>query len=179
MAKSLLSKLANLKITNILIISFTIVIACSLTLQYILGYEPCNLCMQERGLYFYCLVISTMTEFSIRNHHLYWITFIFLMSITLIMIYNAALGINHVGIKLNIMPEITKCMVNKNALVTNTIDLMDNIKKQHTIPCNQVDLYILGLSLAFWNIVLSLTFSTISCISMIKVMYKKNPKFPK
>ncbi|WP_193741227.1 disulfide bond formation protein B [Candidatus Liberibacter americanus] len=172
---SSISKLTNLHIIRILIVGFTVVLICSLALQHIAGYIPCKLCLQERSLHFYCLLIAIIASFTAYNNRLYLITCILMGLVSIIMIYNIVLGIIHVEIELNILSAANACIIKPMNEEISAEDLSSSIENQAIVPCNKVNLNILGLSPATWNIIYSVIFSIISYVAAIKTFRKSYP----
>lgn len=173
---SAISKLTSLHVIRILIIGFAFVLIYSLALQYIAGYEPCKLCIQERSIHFYCLLITILASFTSYNNRLYWITCQLLIAVSMIMIYNMVLGIIHFEIELNILPAGNACIIKSIDEGISAADLSASIGQQSIISCNKVSLHVLGLSPASWNIVLSAMFSIISYIAAIKTFRNQSSK---
>ncbi|MBL0848605.1 MAG: disulfide bond formation protein B [Candidatus Liberibacter ctenarytainae] len=181
MISFLLSKLVNLRITQILIICIAMAIITALIVQHLGGFSPCGFCFQERRSYYYCLLFAIASDFSIQNRRLYWLTSLLLTSILLIMIYNTCLSIIHVGFEWNIWKADTLChsksmQFQETDSITNTTDLLNNINKKSNSPCSQAKLYILGYSLAFWNIVLSIILSVMSCVAIIRTLRESSSR---
>ncbi|RPD37458.1 disulfide bond formation protein B [Candidatus Liberibacter solanacearum] len=166
MIKSLLSKLENIHIIRIITTIIAGIIISFLTIQHVGGYAPCDFCLREQRPYYYCFLMAIAANFSIQNNRLYRATFFLLMTISLIMLYDTVISIIHVGIEWNIWRENTICTNDsKIESIENTIDLLINMEREYILRCNQTKLYILGLSLAFWNVILSFMLSVISYIA--------------
>lgn len=175
MTRVLTFKLTTLQFAKLLVIGILGIIILTLTLQHIGGYPPCELCLKERNPYYYCLPIAILATISARNDQLPWLTFFLLITITFIMLSDSILGIFHSGIEWKLWSGSKTCAIEKTSSnnITNTTDLLASINNVKKASCSQVELYILGLSLAVWNVIISLTFATISFIAARKIFKDK------
>ncbi|ACT56839.2 disulfide bond formation protein B [Candidatus Liberibacter asiaticus] len=174
MIKSLLSTLANIPLPRIILLNISGVIVCFLMIQHVGGYPPCDLCIQEQKIYYFGFLIALVADLSTRNHNSYWSTRLLLMTLGLLMFFNMTISVIHVGIECGIWEKNAICMNNsKIESITSTVDLLTQMEQENIPSCNKTTLYVLGLSLAFWNIIVSFFLSFITSIAMLKISRKK------
>ena len=134
-------------------------------IEYILGHQPCNLCILERIPYGLSLVLISAI-FILRKNEKF---FILLLIITFI--FSLAISFYHYGIEQGFFEESAVCGVKD---FTENITKEDLIKQlsEKTVSCKDVTFRILGLSLTSINIVVSIIF----IITFIKIYnnYEKN-----
>ena len=134
-------------------------------IEYILGHQPCNLCLIERIPYILSIIII-MAIFLIKKNQKFLV-----MLLILTFIFSFAISFYHFGIEQGFFQESSVCGVNS---LTESITKEDLLKQlsEKTISCKDVTFRIFGLSLTSINIVISLLF----IITLLKIFkkYEKN-----
>ena len=134
-------------------------------IEYILGHQPCNLCLIERIPYGLSIMII-MAIFLIRKNQKFLV-----MLLILTFIFSFAISFYHFGIEQGFFQESSVCGVKSlNETITKE-DLLKQLSEK-TISCKDVTFRIFGLSLTSINIVISLLF----IITLLKIFkkYEKN-----
>ena len=144
----------------IFLISFFALIS-AYFIEYILGHQPCNLCLIERIPYVLSMIII-MAIFLIQRNKKFLI-----LLLILIFIFSFVISFYHYGIEQGFFQESSLCGV-KN--LTENITKEDLLKElsEKTVSCKDVTFMIFGLSLTGINIVVSLLF----IITLFKI-YRK------
>ena len=134
-------------------------------IEYVLGYQPCNLCLYERIPYFLAILIL-LANFKYNKLEKYFILFLII-----IFFIATLLSLYHLGIEQGLIEESLLCNLEKG---TNIIDKDELLKQlqQKNISCKDVAFKIFGLSLTSFNIIISLLI-TISLINVF-LRYEKN-----
>ena len=148
----------------ILLFSFIALIS-TFFIEYVLGHQPCNLCLIERIPYGLSIMII-MTIFLIKKNQKFLV-----MLLILTFIFSFAISFYHYGIEEGFFQESSFCGVKS---LTESITKEDLLKQlsEKTISCGDVTFRIFGLSLTSINIVISLLF----IITLFKIFtkYEKN-----
>ena len=134
-------------------------------IQYILGHQPCNLCLIERIPYI-SAVIMILLCFYLKKFEK--VTLIFL---SLIFFLATILSFYHFGIEQGFIKESLVCALDDGDKILNPEELLKKLKEK-TVSCKDVTFKIFGLSLATINIVISLILSIITMKHFIN--YEKN-----
>ena len=134
-------------------------------IQYVLGYQPCNLCLIERIPFIFAILIIL---FCLIFKKLEKITLIIL---SLIFFVAALISFYHFGIEQGFIIESFVCELNTRGDILTKEALLDELK-QKTISCKDVTFKILGLSLATINIFVTLLLSAITTKHYLD--YEKN-----
>ena len=144
----------------IFLISF-IALMSAYYIEYVLGYQPCNLCLYERIPYFLAILIL-LVNFKYNKLEKYFILFLII-----IFFIATLLSLYHLGIEQCLIEESLLCNLEKG---TNIIDKDEILKQlqQKNISCKDVAFKIFGLSLTSFNIIISLLLT----ISLTKVYFK-------
>ena len=148
----------------IFIISFVAIVT-AFFIEYILGYQPCNLCLIERipyGLSIILIIINYITKIDEK--------FIILL-LALIFVFSFLISIYHFGIEQGYFKESTVCGLNNTNDIISKKELLLQLSKQ-TISCKDVTFRIFGLSLTSINIIISLIITIMSI--KIYAKYEKN-----
>ena len=132
----------------ILSISFIALIS-AYFIEYILGYQPCNLCIYERVPYFLAILII-LVNFKYKKLEKYFIFFLII-----IFFIATILSLYHLGIEQGLIEESLLCNLEKG---TNIVDKDEILKQlqQKNISCKDVTFQIFGLSLTSYNIIISI-----------------------
>jgi disulfide bond formation protein DsbB len=134
-------------------------------IQYILGHQPCNLCLIERVPYISAVTIILLCFYLKKFEK------ICLIFLSLIFFLAIIVSFYHFGIEQGFIKESLVCDLDfdSNALTKET--LLKQLK-QKTISCKDVTFKILGFSLATINIFISLLLSAITLKLFLN--YEKN-----
>ena len=134
-------------------------------IQYVLGHQPCNLCIIERIPYIAGIILISLIF--ILNKYQKIISSLILI----FFIFGAVVSFYHFGIEQGFFSESLICeLTNSEAL--NKEELLNQLKKAEIISCKDVTFRFLGLSLATINTIISIILSGI----MIRIIknYGKN-----
>ena len=147
----------------VLIISvFSIVSA--FYIEYILGHQPCNLCLIERIPYILSIFLIVLNHIFIKKDKF----LIILLFITFIASF--IISIYHFGIEQGFFNESTICGVkNANGIISKE-ELLKQLNEK-IISCKDVTFRILGFSLSSINVILS--FIIICLLLRFYVIYEK------
>ena len=134
-------------------------------IEYILGHQPCNLCLIERIPYGLSIIMITAI-FLIKKNQKF---LVLLLIVTFI--FSFAISFYHYGIEQGFFQESSICAAKDLTESINKEDLLRQLSEK-TISCRDVTFRIFGLSLTSINIVISLFFT----ITLFKIFikYEKN-----
>ena len=154
------------KTTLVLILIFSIFsLIAAYFIQYVLGHQPCNLCLLERIPYISAIIIISL---SLLLKKFEKISFIVLSSIFFIA---TLLSLYHFGIEQGFIEESLVCNLNSEEKIITAEDLLKELKER-PISCKDVTFSIFGISLATINTIISLALSVITLKTYLN--YEKN-----
>ena len=154
------------KTTLHLILLFSIfALSAAYFIEYILGHQPCNLCLIERIPYAISIIIIVICLFTQKFEK---ITLI-ILSITFFAA--ALLSFYHFGIEQGFIKESLVCDLSNPGNELSREALLNQLKEM-PISCKDVTFKIFGLSLATFNIFISIILSAITI--KIFLNYEKN-----
>ena len=150
--------------TGIFLISFIALIS-AYFIEYILGHQPCNLCVYERIPYFLAILI-VLINYKYNKLEKYLI-----LSLAIIFLIATILSLYHLGIEQGFIKESLICDLEKGANIVDKDEILKQLQ-QKSISCKDVTFKIFGLSLTNYNIIISLLLT----IGLIKIYfgYEKN-----
>ena len=134
-------------------------------IEYILGHQPCNLCLIERIPYILSMMII-MTIFLINKNQKFLV-----LLLIFTFIFSFTISFYHFGIEQGFFQESSVCGVKSLTESVTKEDLLNQLSEK-TISCKDVTFRIFGLSLTSINIVISILF----IITLLKIFkkYEKN-----
>ena len=150
--------------TGIFLISFIALIS-AYFIEYILGHQPCNLCVYERIPYFLAILI-VLINYKYNKLEKYLI-----LSLAIIFLMATILSLYHLGIEQGFIQESLLCDLEKGANIVDKEEILKQLQ-QKSISCKDVTFKIFGLSLTNYNIIISLLLT----IGLTKIYfgYEKN-----
>ncbi|MDC0855423.1 disulfide bond formation protein B [Candidatus Pelagibacter sp.] len=147
-------KIKNRYIFNLILIFSIFALLTAYFIQYILGHEPCNLCLIERIPYILTIIIIFISFIFKKYEKIYLILLI------LIFLFLTIISFYHFGIEQGFIKESLVCDLNGKTDSLNAEEILKELKNK-TISCAEVTFKILGFSLATINTIISLIISII------------------
>jgi|TARA_B110000971_G_C19955684_1_gene475538 disulfide bond formation protein DsbB len=160
-----MSQINNKMILCLILIFSIFAILAAYFIQYVLGHQPCNLCLIERIPYVFSILIISICLFTKRFEK------IVLITLSLTFLCAALLSFYHFGIEQGFIKESLVCDLNSQNTELSKQALLDQLKIM-PVSCKEVTFKIFGLSLATFNIFISLAISAITTKKILT--YEKN-----
>ena len=137
---------AYLKI--VFFVSFITIIS-AYFIEYILGHQPCNLCLIERIPYGLSIVLIALKYIFKLNER-----FIILLLI-LIFAFSLIVSLYHLGIEQGYFDETTACGIKNEAKIISKEELLEQLQEK-IVSCKDVTFRVFGFSLTLLNIMVSI-----------------------
>ena len=135
------------------ILSITI-LTTAYVIQYIFGYQPCNLCIIERIPYALAIIILIL-NYKFKKDQVFY-------SVLLLLVFSFSflISLYHLGIEQGFVDESNICRSNSVDLITKEeiLKFLQKIK----VSCKDVAFKIFDLSLTTYNIIISILMFLIS-----------------
>jgi disulfide bond formation protein DsbB len=147
----------------ILIISLVAIIS-AYFIEYVLGHQPCNLCLIERIPYGLSIILISLNYFFKKNKK-----FIILLLI-LIFFFSFAISAYHLGIEQGLFEESAICSLKNTTGIISKEEILKQLQEK-AVSCKDVTFRIFGLSLTSINILLSLVLTAL--LIKIYISYEK------
>ena len=142
----------SLLLNLILFVSFVALIS-AFFIEYVLGHQPCNLCILERIPYVAAIVII------ILNYKFSQFEKLFLVLLIIVFLTATILSVYHFGIEQGFIEESLVCDLKNSSGVTSKEEILKQLQEQK-VSCKDVTFKIFGLSLTTYNIVISILITT-------------------
>ena len=134
-------------------------------IEYVLGHQPCNLCLIERIPYGVSIILISLTLFLKKNEKF------FILLLILTFIFSFAISFYHLGIEQGIFQESAVCGVKDFSENITKEELLNQLNEK-TVSCKDVTFRVFGLSLTTINIFISLLI--IITLTKNYIKYEKN-----
>jgi disulfide bond formation protein DsbB len=118
-----------------------------------LGYAPCELCLKQRIPYYSAIPLAVVTAFAARQGGRRLARAGFVLTF-LLFLAGAGLAVYHSGVELKIFPGPTEC-TGASTRASSFDDFRSRLEKLKVPRCDAPNLFVLGLTLGNWNILIS------------------------
>jgi disulfide bond formation protein DsbB len=129
--------------------------------QYGLGYPPCPLCLEQRIAYYIAVPLAAMVLLGLSVGSSRKVLTLALLAIGVAMFYNAGLGLYHSGVEWHWWQGPQDCSGATPDFSAGG-SLIDQINKQRVVRCDEAAWRLFGLSLAGYNVLVSLALAAIA-----------------
>jgi disulfide bond formation protein DsbB len=129
--------------------------------QLVLGIQPCPLCLEQRYAYYLAIPLAALTALAAAKHAPRAVLYAGLVILAAAALGNAWLGAYHAGVEWHFWQGPTDCTgpVGNLGSAGNLLERLDTVK---VIRCDEVQWRFLGLSLAGYNVLISLLMAAIA-----------------
>ena len=148
----------------IVLVSFVALIS-AYFIEYILGHQPCNLCLMERIPYAVALVIV------IFNHKFNHLEKYFILLLSIVFLASTLLSLYHLGIEQGFIEESLVCDLQNSSKILSKEEILKQLQEKR-VSCKDVTFKIFGLSLTSLNIIISVIITIV--LTKIYLSYEKN-----
>lgn len=124
-----------------------------------MGLKPCPLCLEQRYAYYAAIVLAALLAALSGRLSRRHVAIGFAM-IALAMLANAGLGVYHAGVEWGFWPGPSDC--SGPMIDLNSGNLLERLGKVKVVRCDEVQWRFLGLSLAGYNVLISLLIAAIA-----------------
>ena len=116
------------------------------------GFTPCELCYAERCAFYAAAPLAALAAY-LASRFAHGVARALFALLALVFLANVALAFYHVGVEQHWWPGPTAC----TGALSGPVDVNDlaKLNSARVVRCDEVQLRILGLSLAGWDVVAS------------------------
>ncbi len=129
----------------------------ALVFEHAFGYVPCKLCLIQRNPYYIAIPIGLAAAVLPPR----WGR-IGLWLLALLFVVSAGLGAYHAGVEWGFWAGPSDCGGGSGAGAGNVGDFLNQLQNTRVVSCTEAAWRFLGLSLAGWNVLISLGLAGIS-----------------
>ena len=138
----------NLLIKFIFFVSILALVS-AFFIEYILGHQPCNLCILERIPYLLAIIIVFL------NYKFILFEKFFILLLTIIFLAGTTLSLYHLGIEQGFIQESLVCDLKNGSNLLSKEEILKQLQEK-SVNCKDVTFEIFGLSLTSYNVLISL-----------------------
>jgi disulfide bond formation protein DsbB len=129
--------------------------------QYVLGLPPCPLCLDQRIAYYVSIPLAVLVAYIAARQAPRSLVMAGLAVIALAMVFNAGLALFHAGVEWKWWPGPQECSGPIGDLGAGG-DLLNQLQSISIVRCDEAAWRFLGLSLAGYNVLISLALAAIA-----------------
>ena len=118
-------------------------------IEYILGHQPCNLCILERIPYLLAIILVLL------NYKFIQFEKFFILLLTIIFLAGTGLSLYHLGIEQGFIEESLVCDIKNGSNLLSKEEILKQLQEK-SVSCKDVTFKIFGLSLTNYNVLISL-----------------------
>ena len=118
-------------------------------IEFVLGHQPCNLCLIQRIPYILSIILISLNFFSKKNEK-----FIIIL-LTLVFSFSLIISFYHFGIEEGFFEESGVCGLKNTSDITSKEEILKQLQVKN-ISCKDVTFKIFGFSLTTFNMFISL-----------------------
>jgi len=132
--------------------------------ELVLDIRPCPLCLEQRYAYYLAIPLAVVLALAAPRAPRRALVLGFVV-ITIAMLINAGLGAYHAGVEWGWWPGPTACS-GTAADLGDAASLLDRLESARVIRCDAVQWRFMGLSLAGYNVLISLAMAAIAAFAI-------------
>ena len=118
-------------------------------IEFVLGHQPCNLCLMQRIPYILSIILISLNFFSKKNEK-----FIIIL-LTLVFSFSLIISFYHFGIERGFFEESSVCGLKNTSDIISKEEILKQLQVKN-ISCKDVTFKIFGFSLTTFNMIISL-----------------------
>lgn len=122
--------------------------------QYVLGYPPCPLCLEQRKAFYVAVPLAALLLLGAGYGASRKVLLLGFAVIVLVMFWNASLSAYHAGIEWKFWPGPTDCSGPIDKLGQGS--LLNRLQNIHIVRCDEAAWRLFGISLAGYDVLVSL-----------------------
>ena len=135
--------------------------------QLVLDIRPCPLCLEQRYAYYLAVPLGALVAIAAVKGAPRALIYAGLAALALAALANAGLGAYHAGVEWGFWPGPTEC-TGPLLDLGKAGSLFDNLDKVKVIRCDEVQWRFLGISLAGYNVLISLAMAALAIWGITK-----------
>ena len=140
--------------------------------QLVLDIRPCPLCLEQRYAYYLALPVAALVALAAAKDAPRGVLLLGLAILAVAALANAGLGTYHAGVEWGLWQGPTDCtgQIGNFGSAGNLLERLDTVK---VVRCDEVQWRFLGLSLAGYNVLISLLMAAIAAWGIARMLGRK------
>jgi disulfide bond formation protein DsbB len=132
----------------------------ALIFEHAFGYVPCKLCLIQRNPYYIAIPLGLVAALLPPR----WVR-AGLWLLALVFVVSAGLGAYHSGVEWGFFAGPSDCGGGSGAGTGNVGDFLNQLQSTRVVSCTEAAWRFLGLSLAGWNVLISLALAAFAAMA--------------
>ena len=122
--------------------------------EYVLGYPPCPLCLDQRMAFYISVPLAALLWLGAGHGASRKVLFLGFLAITVAMLWNTGLSAFHAGVEWKFWPGPTDCSgpINGHGQASNMLNRLQDIR---IVRCDEAAWRLFGISLAGYDVLVS------------------------
>jgi disulfide bond formation protein DsbB len=149
------SQSAHLKTALFLLVAMAATVGAALGFQYLGGYLPCKLCLEQRYPYYAGIPLMLVAAAAAALRWPAGLTRLLLALGGVLMLIGLGLAIFHAGVEWKFWAGPADCTAVSMSITTDAGSLLNDMNAIRPPACDNAALRVLGLSFAGWNAIAS------------------------
>ena len=144
--------------------------------EYVLGYPPCPLCLEQRDAFYVGVPLAALLWLGVNHGASSKVLVAGFVVITLAMLWNTGLSAYHAGVEWKLWPGPTDCSgpINDFGSASNMLNRLQDIR---IVRCDEAAWRFLGISLAGYDVLISLFLATVAAWGAKASLARKNKSY--
>jgi len=146
------------------------VIIGALLFEYVGGLVPCELCFAERWPYYIAIIVAAAAVALGAPRPALWLG-------ALAVVFLASVGLSgyHVGVERHWIAGPTACTGTGTGVAKTADELLRQLQDQRSVRCDEVQWSLFGVSLAGFNVMISLGLLAVAALGLRQAMRMSAP----
>jgi disulfide bond formation protein DsbB len=149
------------QIALVILLAAVATIGGALVFEHVFGLRPCKLCLVQRNPYYLAMPLAAAAILAPTR----W-SRILLALVAAIFLVSAGLGAYHSGVEWGFFEGPSDCGGAPAPAAGSMQDFMKQLETARVVSCTEAAWRFLGLSLAGWNVVISLALAGLALVGM-------------
>jgi disulfide bond formation protein DsbB len=159
----MIERLRNPRVAaGVILLAALATIAGALVFEHVFGLAPCPLCLRQRIPYYVAMPVALAAAVLPAL----WARAGFGL-LALIFLGSAGLGIHHAGVEWGWWPGPNDCAGAPPAATGDLGDFLNQLQTARVVSCTEAAWRFLGLSLAGWNVLISLALAGLALAALV------------
>jgi disulfide bond formation protein DsbB len=154
---SLLHRLTPQQVALVVLAAALATIGGALVFEHLFGLRPCKLCLEQRNPYYLAMPLAAAAALAPGR----WAR-IMLGLIALVFVASAGLGTYHAGVEWGFFAGPSDCGGTPAPQAGSMQDFLQQLETTRVVSCTEAAWRFLGLSLAGWNVLISLGLASLA-----------------
>jgi len=134
----------------------------ALVFEHGFGLRPCKLCLMQRNPYYVAIPVALAA---------FWLPLrwarLALAALSIVFLVSAGLGVYHAGVEWGFWPGPNDCGGAPAPAAGTMGDFLNQLQSTRVVSCTEAAWRFLGLSLAGWNVLISLGLAALASLPLL------------